>query len=103
MDVVRDAAIAHEKMANVMAAAGDLSGALENRQRSLEIFQRLATADPKNVLGQRSLAISYTHLAKLLGGPDGPNLGRTAEAVAYYERAEEILTRNADTAGAKWR
>jgi AraC-like DNA-binding protein len=43
-----------------------------------------------------ALAISYTHLADLLGA----NLGRTAEAVANYKRAREILTTRADAADA---
>ncbi|HEV3410346.1 MAG TPA: tetratricopeptide repeat protein, partial [Chthoniobacterales bacterium] len=95
-DVVRDAAIAHEKMANVQTAAGDLAAALENRRRSLEIFTRLADADPKNVLAQRSLGISYLHLAELLGSPESPNLDRRAEAIAHYERALEILSRTSE-------
>src|SRR3712207_1346806 len=66
----------------------------ENRQRSLEIFTRLAEADPKNVLAQRSLGISHLHLAELLGSPESPNLGRRAEALAHYERALEIFSKS---------
>ncbi|MCA1659371.1 MAG: hypothetical protein LC642_02345, partial [Verrucomicrobiaceae bacterium] len=103
MDVVRDAAIAHEKMGNVQTAAGDLTAALENRQRSLEIFTRLAEADPKNVLAQRSLGISYLHLAELLGSPESPNLGRRSEAIGHYERALEILSKTSEAHDAKVR
>ena len=92
-EIVRDAAIAHEKIANVQTAAGNFAGALENRQRSLEIFTRLAEADPRNVLAQRSLGISYLHLAELL---ESPQIGRRNDAVANYRRALEILTRNSD-------
>ena len=64
--MLRDAAIAYEKLANVMTAAGNLNDALENRQRSLEIFTRLAEADPKNVLAQQSLGISYHSPGRLV-------------------------------------
>ena len=102
-DIVRDAAISHEKMANIMVASGQLEVALESRQRSLEIFTRLAQADPKSVYAQRSLAISYMHLAQLLGGPAEPNLGRREEAMQNYRRAIEILAKQADSNDAKTR
>ncbi|MDQ2919428.1 MAG: hypothetical protein M3R10_06080, partial [Verrucomicrobiota bacterium] len=94
--IVRDAAVAYEKLANADTALGDLPSALTNRQRALEIFKRLAEGDTKNVLAQQSLGISYVHLADLLGSPDSPNLKRPEEAIANYERAREILLRNAE-------
>ena len=50
-----------------MTAAGDLRRALQNRRESLAIFNRLAEADPKNVLAQRSLAVS--HMPPTTSGP----------------------------------
>ncbi len=100
-DIIRDAAIAHEKIANMLVAAGELDAAFEGRQRSLEIFTGLAEADAKNVFAQRSLAISYYHLAELLGGPPEPNLGRREDAIRAYERATEILAKQADANDAK--
>ncbi len=90
-DVVRDAAVADEKVANVLEASGDLAGALASRERSLAVFQHLAEIDPKNTSAQRSLALSHQHMADLLGQPGGPNLGRTAEALEHYRAAEAIL------------
>jgi septum formation inhibitor-activating ATPase MinD len=77
-------------------AAGDLDGALENRQRSLEIFTHLAEADPKNVLAQQSLGISYMHLAEVLTALD-----RRTEAIANFQRASEILTKTAESSESK--
>ena len=91
-EVVRDLAIAHEKVGNVMIATGNLTGALESRLKSLEIFSQLAKADPGNVQARQSLAISYMHLADLLGSPDSLNMDRRAEALKNYRLAREILT-----------
>jgi non-specific serine/threonine protein kinase/serine/threonine-protein kinase len=96
-DVLRDVAIADEKMGNVMTALKNLTAALENRIRSLQIFKRLADADPRNSQAQQSLAISYIHLADLLGYPGAPNLGRRSEARENYQRARDILRREKDS------
>lgn len=90
-DVVRDAAVAHEKMGNVLKALGNFRSALESRRQSLEIFKRLAAADPKNRQAQHSLAISYMHLGDLLGDLDSLNPERRAEALKAYRRSMEIL------------
>jgi len=89
--VLRDAAIAYEKIGNALAGQGDLEAALENRSKSLAIFRSLLQADPKNVEAQESLAISHIHLADLLGGPEPPNLDRTAQALENYREAVLIL------------
>jgi non-specific serine/threonine protein kinase/serine/threonine-protein kinase len=103
-DAVRDVAIIHEKIGNVLTHNRDLAGALESRRKSLEIFQRLAPADPQNVQAKESLAISLAHMADLLGNPNGPNLGRTAEALQFYRDALSLLNAiNADKATAATR
>ncbi len=89
--LLRDAAIAQEKMANILTAQNALEEALVRRKKSLAIFEQLLAADPRDVQSQVSLAISQIHLADLLGGPDGPNLQRPAEAMQSYRRAIEIL------------
>ena len=55
------------------------------------MFQNLLTADPRNAEAQHSVAISYIHLADLLGDPHSPNLGRRSEAIENYRRAAKIL------------
>jgi eukaryotic-like serine/threonine-protein kinase len=98
-DMVRDVAITEEKIGNVLTRNRNLAGALESRRKSLEIFQRLAAADPQNVQAKESLAISMAHMADLLGNPNGPNLGRTAEALQLYRDALSIVNAiNADKA-----
>lgn len=89
--IVRDAAIAYEKIANTMSALGNLDAALENRRKSLEMFSNLLKADPKNAEAQHSLAISHILLADLLGDPDSENLGRRSEAFENYQHAAQIL------------
>ncbi|HLL16745.1 MAG TPA: serine/threonine-protein kinase [Pyrinomonadaceae bacterium] len=99
-DAVRDAAIAHEKIGDVMTAKGNLREALESRRKSLEIFQSLVDADPQNAQARQSLAISHLHLGEVLGNPDAPNLGRTAEALKHYRLALDILKAGHDSATA---
>ncbi len=90
-DAVRDMAVAHEKIGNIMTAKGELREALESRRKSLEIFQRLVHADPQNVQARQSLAISYIHFGDVLGNFKTPNLGRQAEALKNYQLALEVL------------
>jgi tetratricopeptide (TPR) repeat protein len=90
-NIVRDGAIAYEKLGDAMVAAGNLDAALAHRQRALEMFRNLLQVDPQNVHAQQSLAISHIHLADLLGLPGAPNLGRAAEAAENYRRAIALL------------
>lgn len=101
-NLARDAAIAYEKLGSAMVASGDVTAALVNRQKSLELFRSLLDADPKNVLAQHSLAVSHIHFADWLGGPDSPNLGRSAEAMENYRLAIGLLeaSKRADAANA---
>ena len=91
-DIVRDEAIAYEKLADVLTDQDELVRAFEYRRRSFKIFRALAVADPQNAQAQQSLAISYMHLAELHGGPYSRNLGNAAEAVACYERSRELVS-----------
>ena len=90
-NIVRDGAIAYEKLGDAMVAAGKLAAALDHRQKALEMFRNLLQVDPKNVHAQQSLAVSHIHLADLLGLPGAPNLGRAAEAEENYRRAIALL------------
>ena len=63
----------------------------------MQIFKRLADADPKNAQAQQSLAISYIHLGDLLGYSGAPNLARRNEARENYQRALDILKREKDS------
>jgi tetratricopeptide (TPR) repeat protein len=89
--MLRDGAIAYEKLGTAMSATGDLAAALSNRQKSLEMFRALLNADPQNVMAQHSLAISLLHLGDLLGNRDEPNLGRHDDARESYRQALAIL------------
>jgi non-specific serine/threonine protein kinase/serine/threonine-protein kinase len=103
--MLRDAAIAYEKLGAAMSATGDLDAALINRQKSLDLFRALHAADRQNVMAQHSLAISHVHLADLLGGAEPPNLGRPAEAATHYQSAIDLLEgiNRADAANAATR
>jgi hypothetical protein len=46
-------------------AAGDSAGAQEHYQAGLEIFERLAAADPGSAQAQRDLSVSHHNLGDL--------------------------------------
>ena len=58
----RDQALALILLGDVQQAQGDLTAALENYQRTIEIMERLTSADPNNAEAQRDLALSLDRL-----------------------------------------
>ena len=90
-DARRDGGIAHEVIGRTLRRQGRLGDALAAYRRALAVYQALAREDPANVGAQRTLAIGHWQLAAVLAGPEGPNLGRRAEARAELDRALGIL------------
>jgi tetratricopeptide (TPR) repeat protein len=99
VDAIRDAAIAHEKVGNVLAAKGSWKEALESLRKSLGIFRQLVEADPQNAQARHSLALSYIHLGEVWDNPATPHPNRADEARKHYLLAREALG-GIDVAGA---
>jgi tetratricopeptide (TPR) repeat protein len=70
-------AIGYEKLARIMAADGDLAGALELYRKELAGFKELADAYPTNTQYRRDLTIGYS------------NVGDTLAQLKNYEGALE--------------
>ncbi len=58
----RDRSVALNELGDVQVAQGDLPGALASYSGGLEIFQRLAEADPGNAGWQRDLSVSFNKI-----------------------------------------
>ena len=78
----RDLAIAYEKLGNVQLALGRTAAAEASYRGALGEFERLAKADPSNVVAARSVAISREKVAGTLAAQ-----GHQASAVSVLESA----------------
>ena len=93
-DTRRDGGIAHEVIGRTLRRQGKTQEALDAYGRALAVYRTLAQEDPANVGAQQTLAVGHWQLATVLGGPEGHNLGRLAEARAELDRALAILRAN---------
>ena len=80
----RDLSVSYNRIADVLLAAGDRTGALENYRKGLAIFDKLARSDPGNVQGQTDLIVSHFKLAQA-GDTPRENLVRALEIVKRLE------------------
>lgn len=90
-------AVVYEKMADVLAATGQIQAAVQNSADSLRIFQAIAEAQPTNVKAKQSLAISHIKAGDVLGNPNFPNSGDTAGALHHYRSSFAIWQRLTST------
>ena len=65
----RDVSVSLERLGIVQVAAGDLKGARQSFEESLQMAQRLAAANPSSAEAQSDVAVSMWKLAEL---PDSP-------------------------------
>lgn len=90
-DARRDGGVAHEMIGRTRRQQGRPAEALAAYRRALAVYATLAREDPANAGAQRTLAIGHWQVATPLAGPDGPNLGRRAEALREIDRALALL------------
>jgi tetratricopeptide (TPR) repeat protein len=69
----------------VQLQLGNTKEALQAYEQSLEIRNRLATADPQNAQAQRDLSFSYSSIAEI-----HLKENKLAEALAWYQKALAI-------------
>jgi tetratricopeptide (TPR) repeat protein len=84
-DARRDAAIASEKIGDVLKVTGDRKGSLEGYSKALAGFESLAAADPENANATRSLSIIQVKMGEALASDSRPE-----EALAIYKKALSI-------------
>ena len=84
----------YTRVGDMLAATGDVAGALEHRRTALAIMEAVIAAAPDDVANIRQLGVAYQKLGNTLGNPNAPNLGDHAGGLAALERSSEIF-RNA--------
>jgi len=78
----RDLSIAYTGVGGLLRAQGDLAGALTSYQAGLGVIEALAKSNPANVQLQSDVTISSGNVGETLF-----NLGRPADAIAYFSEA----------------
>jgi serine/threonine protein kinase len=85
---------------------GNPRDALPHAQQSLAYREQRAAEQPNNVAAQRSLILSYSHVADVLGNPTMPSLGDAAGATDLYRKmtavAERLAAADQFDERAKW-
>jgi serine/threonine protein kinase len=74
--------------AELQGALGDWNGSVQSNRKSLEVWEPLVKADPKDVFRLLFMAYTQTNLAEGLA-----ETGNTTEALAILRRAIEIVTK----------
>jgi non-specific serine/threonine protein kinase/serine/threonine-protein kinase len=87
----RSLALAHEKLGDVKAWTGDVSGAVADAREALRNWEYLLRTEPENANARLAVAISTTKLGDLLGHPAFPNLGDRTGAELQYRRTLALL------------
>jgi tetratricopeptide (TPR) repeat protein len=82
----RNAAIAIERMGDILARTGDLAAAGKSYDASLAATRRLAAAEPGNALRQRDVSVAENRQGDLL-----MRQGRASDACAAYWRGLSIV------------
>jgi tetratricopeptide (TPR) repeat protein len=91
--------VSHDKIGDVLVAEGDLPAARQAYETSLAICQRLAAAEPQDVIRQWDLLAIHERLGELCVAEG--NLAKTREAHEAALAIEERLAA-ADTGDAGW-
>jgi tetratricopeptide (TPR) repeat protein len=98
-ELKRTEEVALNELMMTYLAQGDAKAALDAAERAVAIAEGLAQLDPRKMLWQDDLAITYSRLADALMGA-----GRRADAFAFYRKAlgisEKLAAAAPDDAGA---
>lgn len=74
----------------VQALAGDFTGAVSSLQEAIRILQSRTASAPQAAKSARQLYWSYILLGDVFGSPVRFSLGKTAEAVREYQKAQSV-------------
>jgi tetratricopeptide (TPR) repeat protein len=96
----RALATGYQRLSQALRWVGDLTPALELRRQGVALIESISSRNPSDATLRRELSSFYLHMASLLGNPSEPNLGRVAEAIAYF-RKSQALTEELAAADAK--
>jgi len=87
----RDRSVLLNEIGDVLKSQGNLAGALDSYRASMDIFSRLAKADPDNAGWQRDLSVAHERIGDVL-----KSQGNLAGAISAYEKSLPIAQSLAD-------
>jgi len=87
----RTRALAHEKLGDALAWAGEVDEGVRHSREALDGYRAIAATFPDSGRHQLSVAISLVKLGDLSGNPNFPNLGQRDSSIARYEEARAML------------
>ena len=83
-------AATHRRIGHGLLQTGDLNGALGRLRQAIAIRERFGERSPRHQANQQELSNVYRMAGNILGNPFYLNLGETAPALAYFQKALAI-------------
>jgi eukaryotic-like serine/threonine-protein kinase len=92
----RQVAVAHNHIAVILDLLGDRAGSLSSSRESLEIYRRLLSADPRNEMMQRGVAMAELNVGTqlALGGESPAGLRAVDEGVTIAQSMVALDPKN---------
>ena len=87
---LNSAAEAFSTFGDLLFSTGNLSAADRAYQRSIGLRRDIAAKSPQDLDNSLALSTSLKHMGDLYGGYGWPNLGKTAEALAWYQQSNDL-------------
>lgn len=87
VDAARTLAMAHRRLADVLAWSGEIERALTHCETSAALFRDVAAHGAPTIEDRLQVSVAQIKLGDLLGNPNLPNLARRAEAGPRYDAA----------------
>ena len=78
-------------LAGVLAVDGQVSEAYDHASHAVTTYQMVSDAQPTDAKSQLDLAGAYESRGDIVGGAQSVNLGRSAEALADYEKSLSLV------------
>jgi non-specific serine/threonine protein kinase/serine/threonine-protein kinase len=90
---LNSAAGAFSTFGDLLFSTGDLTAADQSYQRAIGLRQEISVKSPKDLDNSLALSTDLKKMGDLYGGYGWPNLGKTAESLAYYHEANALATK----------
>lgn len=84
-------ASSHRMLAGTLPFNGQLKEALQHADASLQLYRRISNENPSDVEAKLDLCSAHETRGDVLGGTQGVNLGRSADAVSEYEQEAALV------------
>jgi tetratricopeptide (TPR) repeat protein len=90
---LNSAAGAFSTFGDLLFSTGDLAAADQAYQRTISLREEITAKSPKDLDNSLALSTDLKKMGDLYGGYGWPNLGKTAESLAYYQEANALATK----------